>query len=128
MTVTRDQIDATRQHLGPTATFREVAAVLGVGENTVRRRFTKAEIRQWTRDMRKAKKVEYLAHEAKKVKGKYLSMGRLPTAHESGVTTHAMRALGGYSKIVAAAGLVPRKPGRPKDRPLPQPPKVKHWQ
>lgn len=133
MSVTRQECDLVRTELGPECTFADVAQKLGVGVNTVRRRYSKVEQKRWTREMRKARRESYLQAEAKKVLSYVRRTGELPSAEEAqkhaGVSSHAMRVLGGWSAIVKAAGLTPRKPGRPKDQPkLPPPPQVRHWQ
>ena len=114
MELTRQVIEDTRTALGPTATFAQVAKKLGVGENSVRRMFTEYERQRWTRQMRSAKRKVYLAREAKRVKASYLATGQIPTARQSGVSSYAMRLLGGYNVIMKAAGFHPRSPGRPR--------------
>lgn len=134
MPVTRQDCDGVRQDLGPTATFEQVAARLGCSPNTVRRRYSKRERGTLFRHRRKAERGAYLSREAAKVAAWHQKHGTVPTARQAeaaGVNTHAMKVLGGYAAIVRAAGLVPRKPGRPKwtaPKEHPQPATIQHWQ
>jgi hypothetical protein len=130
--ITREVCDAARAHLGMTATPSQVAKYLKCGPNTVRRRYTIKEQRKWTALIRKARREAAIDRAARKVLSVFRRTGKLPLAHDSGVTTNLMNAAGGYNAIVKRAGLLPRKPGRPRKGALPllqpPPPKVKHWQ
>lgn len=134
MPVTRQQCDAMFTELGEAATFEQVADRLGCSPNTVRRRYTHWERKRFCKARKRVHRAAYLAREAAKVRAYHKMHHKVPTARQAeaaGVNTHAMKALGGYAAIVAAAGFTPRKPGRPKWKAPPshpQPDTIQYWQ
>ncbi len=102
VSLNRHHINCARAFLGLSANVLEVAEALKVSPLTLRRRLSALERKAWASDVR-ADKPTHLQAAVRKIRVKYLSLGRWPSARESSVHSSIMTECGGYSAILLEA-------------------------